>query len=104
MRAQLFPAVVCAALTAAIAFCAPAQADPAGDYLNILGNSPGFFGGPVNNAVYVAAGHRACDALHSGATPEDAATQLVVPPWTTPYIARTMVDAAQATMCADTKH
>jgi len=103
MRARLLTASFGAAVAAAMMFSAPAYADPDGDYLNILGNSPGFFGGPINNGIYVAAGHRACDALHSGATPEDAAAQLVIPPYTTPYIARTMVNAAQATMCTDTK-
>jgi hypothetical protein len=88
----------------ATALSATAQADPDGDYLNVLGNSPGFFGGVLNDAIYVGAGHRACDALRGGATPEDVASRLVISPFTTPYMAHTIVDAAQATMCPDTKH
>jgi hypothetical protein len=64
-------------------------------YVKSLATRPRFFGGPVNNAVYLARVIEPCDAV--GATPDDAATQLVDPPCTTPY-------AAQATMCSDPRH
>jgi hypothetical protein len=88
----------------AIVTAAPAQADPDGDYLGVLGNSPGVLGGAVNNAIYVNQGHRACDLLHGGASHDDVVGQLVMPPYVAPWLARAMVDAAQATLCPDTRH
>ena len=103
MRIQLLPSAIVAALTAATLFCPAAHADPEGDYLDILGNTPGVIGGPINNAIYTAAGHRACDILHNGGTSEDAVTQLTVPLYVQPWLARSMVGAAQTAMCPDTK-
>jgi hypothetical protein len=104
MGIQRQAAVIGAALTASVLFCPPAHADPDGDYLNILGNTPGVIGGPINNAIYTSQGHRACDILHSGATHDDAVNQLTVPVYVQPWLARAMVDAAQTALCPDTKH
>lgn len=96
-------AVSMAAAVAVLVFAPLAHADPDSDYLGVLGNSPGYIGGPLNNAIYVNQGHRACDLLHGGASHDDAAGQLVTPPYISPYMARTIVDAAQATLCPDTR-
>lgn len=82
----------------AVVLAAPASADPDGDYLANIGNQPGMFGGAVNNGIYLASGHRACDLMASGVTPDDAAGQLTNF-FVTPYIAKTMVTAAKQTLC-----
>lgn len=97
-------AIVCAlTLAAAIALAAPANADPEGDYLNILSGQPGYIGGPINNGVYLNTGHRACDLLHGGTSYEDTVSQLVAPPYISAYTARISTDAAQTALCPDTK-
>lgn len=88
---------------AALTLAAPAHADPNGDYLNIMANSPGVIGGPVNDALYVNQGYRACDILRGGATPEDAIAQLTTPIFVQPWLARAMVGAAQTALCPETK-
>jgi hypothetical protein len=91
--------ILVTALTTAALICAPtASADPDGDYLGNLHGQPGVLGGPVNDAVYVTQGHRACDLLGSGVSPDDAAAQLTNY-FVTTYIARTMVTAAQQSLC-----
>ena len=87
----------------AIAVAAPANADPDGDYLNVMRNSPGVLGGPVNEAIYVNQGHRACDILQSGGTHDDAVAQLTVPIYVQPWLATAMVNAAQQTLCPGVK-
>jgi hypothetical protein len=91
------------AAVAGLAFAAPASADPDGDYLNIMGNTPGVIGGPINNAIYTSQGHRACDLQHSGVSHDDAVAQLTVPMYVQPWLARAMVDAAQVVYCPETK-
>jgi hypothetical protein len=81
----------------ALLLAAPAHASDQ-DYLANLENRPGIIGGPVNEAVYLAAGHHACDLIGSGTSPEDAAGQLVNF-FVTPYIAHAMVDAARVSLC-----
>lgn len=73
-----------------------------GAYLNIMRNSPGVIGGPVNEAIYVSQGHRACDILHTGQSTEAAVNQLTVPIYVQPWLARAMVTAAQTAICPDT--
>lgn len=87
-----------ALIAAAIAFAAPAHADPDGDYVNTVLSQPGMAGGIINTTLYTMLGHQSCDAMHSGATPEDAQHRLLSP-WVTPYIARVIVTSAQGTLC-----
>lgn len=97
--------VVLLALAAlALVVAAPAHADPDGDFLSIISNSPGTFGGPINNGVYLNTGHRACDLLRGGTSYQDTVDQLVAPPFITAYTARLSTDAAQTALCPDTKH
>lgn len=97
--------IICTTLAAiALLAAAPASADPDGDYLALLSGQPGYLGGAVNNAVYVNTGHRACDALHGGASREDTIAQITTPPWITTYQAHIITDAAQTAICPDTKH
>ncbi|MBE1551854.1 hypothetical protein GGC64_005941 [Mycobacterium sp. OAS707] len=104
MRARVVISAIGAALSAAAICVAPASADPDGDYLGALGNTPGVIGGPVNNGIYVAAGHHACDILRGGGTHDDAVNQLTVPIYVQSWLAQAMVDAAQSALCPDTKH
>lgn len=90
------------ALTAAaLAFSPSAHADPDGDYLNIMANTPGVLGGPINDAIYMSQGYRACDLLSSGVPREDVVGQLTVPVYVQPWLARAMVDAAQSALCPE---
>jgi hypothetical protein len=82
----------------AVVLAVPAHADPDGDYLAYIGGQPGMIGGPVNNGLYLASGHHACDLMASGVTPDDAAGQLTNF-FVTPYIAKTMVTGAKRTLC-----
>lgn len=90
--------ILIAVTTMALMCAAPAWADPDGDYLANLSSQPGIIGGPVNNGVYLSQGHRACDLMASGVSPQDAEGQLVNF-YVTPNIAHAMVTTAKQSLC-----
>lgn len=96
-------ALLLAALAAAAAAtAAPASADPEGDYLGILSNTPGVTVNGFTGPLLVGAGNAVCTDLRSG-TPVDVAVQHAMAyPGATNHGAKAMVNAAQQTLCPDT--
>lgn len=90
--------IVCGVFAVAVVLAAPAHADPDGDYLGNLAGQPGIIGGPVNNGIYLADGHRSCDLIASGMSPQDTEGQLTNF-FVTPNIAHAIVVAAQQSLC-----
>ncbi|SHX49166.1 Uncharacterised protein [Mycobacteroides abscessus subsp. abscessus] len=93
----------------AVALAAPAHADGEVEFLQMLNDTtPGIaiiaiFGGA--SARYLASGYRACDALRSGASKDDAIAAATVFPGIQPrWEVSSIVDIAPKTLCTDVKH
>lgn len=100
-------AILAASLGAGgIGLASPAHADGEGEFLQMLNDTtPGtaIFGGA--SARYLASGYRACDALRSGASKEDAiAAATVFPGIQARWEVAAIVDIAPKTLCTDVKH
>jgi hypothetical protein len=87
-----------------IVLAVPAAADPDGDYLNQLGNTPGFTVNGFTSGLLLNAGNTICADLRGGMTPEDSAQKMLFYPGSSIALTRVMVAAAQQTMCPDTLH
>lgn len=96
--------IVAAIAVSAIATAAPAAADPEGDYLGILSNTPTFTVNGFTGPLLIAAGNSYCSDLRAG-TPLDAVQgKAMMYPGATNYGAKAMVAAAQQALCPDTLH
>ena len=104
------PWILTGAAAAAIAFAAPADADPQSDYLDLL-TSEGFRMQLISQPEAISYGNMACDDIRSGETSEEATTHvksvLPAPASVFPRIAtaaaQRLVDAAQQKLCPDTQ-
>jgi Protein of unknown function (DUF732) len=97
-------ALAATAATAIIGGVGTAHADPGGDYLNQLGNTPGFTVNGFTSILLTNAGNGACNDLRAGITPEDAAVRQLSFPGSSLASTRIMVSAAQQNLCPDTLH
>lgn len=96
--------IVASLAAAALVLAAPAAADPEGDYLNTLANSPGFTINGFTSPLLVGAGNAICGDLRGG-TPIDVAQQHAMAyPGATNFGVKVMVGAAQQYLCPDTLH
>lgn len=95
-----------ASVVVGIGLAAPAHADGEVEFLQMLNDTtPGtaIFGGA--SARYLASGYRACDALRSGASKDDAiAAATVFPGIQARWEVASIVDIAPKTLCPDVKH
>ncbi len=95
-----------ASVAMGIGLAAPAHADGEVEFLQMLNDTtPGtaIFGGA--SARYLASGYRACDALRSGASKDDAiAAATVFPGIQARWEVASIVDIAPKTLCPDVKH
>lgn len=95
-----------ASVAVGICLAAPAHADGEVEFLQMLNDTtPGtaIFGGA--SARYLASGYRACDALRSGASKDDAiAAATVFPGIQARWEVASIVDIAPKTLCPDVKH
>lgn len=98
--------ILAAPAVAAVVLAAPAHADGEVEFLQMLNDTtPGtaIFGGA--SARYLASGYRACDALRSGASKDDAIAAATVFPGIQPrWEVSSIVDIAPKTLCTDVKH
>lgn len=88
-------------VSAAMAFAAPAAADPQGDYLNALAGQ-GLEMNPLSSHAYVLAGNKACDDMHAGMSSVAAKGELATEQGSNPAIVPVLVNTAQQTLCTDT--
>lgn len=87
-----------AASLSALAVAGPAQADDQ-SYLDAF-NSYGFVAPWFTDSEKLYAGHRVCELIHSGMTPEDIVRRFHNPPLN--YSPPQAIDAAQHELCPDT--